>query len=135
MMESICAGRWYSIFGSVDFNLVALSFLDDATLVQARQKLAALDQLIRRSEDSLVPISEEEDTECHGYPTDKVVCQEKRVDPETYTWSDGHGLVDNIGPDHAWELDHNNCPRDAKPIEDLITIVTLVKGYDPQGTL
>ena len=127
-MESICAGRWYSIFGSVDFNLVALYFLDDATLVQAKQKLAALDQLIRRGEDSLVPISEEEDTECHGYPTDKVVCQEKRVDVKTYTWSDKT-------PDHAWELDHNNCPRDVKPIEDLITIVTLVKGYDPQGTL
>ena len=54
-----------------------------------------------------------------------VVCNEKFVG----TW---HGLWNS----DSWQLDPSSCPRpNPKPIEDIITVVAVIRGYDAQESL
>ena len=67
------------------------------------------------------------DSECHGGGggDDWLVCEDKHVG----LWPKGGGHWHQT----SWVIDDRKCPQNQKPLKDLLTVVAMVNGYEPQG--
>ena len=67
------------------------------------------------------------DSECHGGGGEdpRFVCEDKHVG----LWPKGGGHWHQT----SWVIDDQRCPLDQKPLKDLVTVVAIVNGYEPQG--